>query len=292
MRVAITGASGFLGERVTAALVARGDEVTCLARPSSEVKSGGAFVLRFLNAEEAGRHVASLAPDVLIHLAAAQGRRGESPATMVDANVTLSAALFGAMRDGTLFINTATTLPPSVNLYALTKHQFVDLARLLISQGRTGVHMANAEVQMIYGPGDDPDKFVPGLARQLIENVEPLVTTPATQRRDFIYVDDAVEAILTLVDSREQLPAWQDMPIGSGVAVPLGDFIERAILKSGFEQPWQKLLPPRAGEPLEMVADTSVLRGLGWTPQISLDAGITELLKDARKRKSVSDHKA
>ncbi|MHC2003056.1 NAD-dependent epimerase/dehydratase family protein [Methylobacterium sp. CM6241] len=284
MRVAITGASGFLGGRVATALVARGHDVTCLARPSSEVKAGGASVLRFSSAEEAGRHVDLLAPDILIHLAAAQGRRGESAATMVDANVTLSAALFGAMRDGTLFINTATTLPPDVNLYALTKHQFVDLARLLISQGRTGAHMANAEVQMIYGPGDDPDKFVPGLARQLVANVKPLVTTPATQRRDFIHVDDAVEAILTLVVSRAQLAAWQDVPIGSGVAVPLGDFIARAILASGYDQPWQKSLPPRAGEPPEMVADTSVLRRLGWTARVTLEAGIAQLIDDARDR--------
>lgn len=287
MRVAITGASGFLGRRVTAALVARGDDVVRLARPSSDLGSGGPPILRFSNTEEAGRHVASLAPDVLIHLAAAQGRRGESPATMVDANVTLSAALFGAMGAGTLFINTATTLPRDVNLYALTKHQFVDLVRLLVSQGRTGVHMANAEVQMIYGPGDDPDKFVPGLARQLIANAEPLVTTPATQRRDFIHVDDAVAAILTLVDSRARLPAWQDVPIGSGVAVPLGTFIERAILKSGFDQPWRKSLPPRAGEPPEMVADISVLRRLGWMPRMHLDDGITQLIDDARDRANV-----
>ncbi|CAA2145380.1 NAD-dependent epimerase/dehydratase family protein [Methylobacterium bullatum] len=287
MRVAITGASGFLGKRVTAALVARGDDVALLARPSSVLESGGASIHRFSGADEAARHVGALAPDVLIHLAAAQGRRRESAATMVDANVTLSAALLGAMGAGTLFINTATTLPPTVNLYALTKRQFVDLARLLVTQGRTGVHVANAELQMIYGPGDDPDKFVPGLALQLVENLKPLVTTPATQRRDFVHVDDAVAAILALIDARGRLPAWQDVPLGSGVAVPLGDFVERAIRASGFDRPWQRSLPPRAGEPPEMVADTSVLRDLGWTARMDLDDGIAQLIADARGRLGV-----
>ncbi|MHC1999566.1 hypothetical protein ACYQR9_03885 [Methylobacterium sp. CM6241] len=76
------------------------------------------------------------------------------------------------------------------------------------------------------------------------------------------------------------------MPIGSGVAVPLGDFIERAILASGYGQPWQKSLPPRAGEPPEMVADVSVLRHLGWKARVTLDAGIAQLLDDARDRAS------
>ncbi|GJE15577.1 NAD-dependent epimerase/dehydratase family protein [Methylobacterium marchantiae] len=282
MRVAITGASGFLGSRVAAALSARGDDVVALLRPSSVAAPGGGSVLRYASADEAGRHVEALAPDVLIHMAAAQGRRGERAAAMVDANVTLGAALLQAMRPGTLFINTDTTLPPEVNLYALTKRQFADLARLLVTQEKSGAHVANAQLQMMYGPGDDPAKFVPSLALQLVENAAPLVTTPATQRRDFIHVDDAIAAVLTLVDARTRLAPWQDVPIGAGRAVPLGDFIARAIAISGFDRPWQKSLPPRPGEPAEMVADTSILRGLGWTPRVTLDDGIAQLIGDAR----------
>lgn len=74
------------------------------------------------------------------------------------------------------------------------------------------------------------------------------------------------------------------MPLGSGVAVPLGDFIERAIRASGFDRPWHRSLPPRAGEPPEMVADTSVLRDLGWTARMDLDEGISQLIADARSR--------
>lgn len=282
MRVAITGASGFLGKGVAEALAARGDDVTLLLRPSSMQKTSGVGIVRFTDADDAGRHVAALKPDVLIHLAAAQGRRGESAATMVDANVTLGAALLTAMGAGALFINTGTALPPEVNLYALTKQQFVDLAHLLVTQRKTGAFVANAQLQMLYGPGDDPAKFVPALALKLVENLAPLVTTPATQRRDVIHVDDATTAILSLVDARQQLSPWQDVPIGTGVALPLGDFIERAIAVSGFNQPWQKSLPPRAGEPPEMLADITVLRSLGWAPQVTLGEGIAQLIASAR----------
>lgn len=48
---------------------------------------------------------------------------------MVDAHVTRGGRLLGAMSDGMLFINARPTLPPAVTLYALTKRQFVDLAR-------------------------------------------------------------------------------------------------------------------------------------------------------------------
>ncbi|WP_082471855.1 NAD-dependent epimerase/dehydratase [Rhizobium sp. Leaf321] len=282
VRVVVTGASGFLGKRVAASLTERGEDVTLLARSTSVLPSGAGQVVRFEHAVEAGELVAAMAPDVLIHMAAAQGRRGESAATMVDANVTLSAALLGAMGPGSLFINTGTTLPPHMNLYALTKSQFVELARHLVTQGRTDAHVVNTQFQMIYGPADDPAKFVPKLALQLVENAGPLVTTPGTQRRDFIYVDDAVAAILAIVDARTQLPTWQEVPIGTGIAVPLCDFIERAITVSGFNQPWQKSLSPRAGEPEEMVADITILQSLGWASRTSLDDGIGRLIDDAR----------
>lgn len=281
MRLIVTGASGFLGKRVALALAARGEDVALLARRASVLPEGAWRVLRFDSPDEARRHVEAVAPDVLIHMAAAQGRRGESAAAMVDANVTLGAAILEAMGSGTLFINTGTTLPPEMNLYACTKRQFADLARMLADRG-IGPRVANTQLQMIYGPGDDPAKFVPMLALHLARNVGPLVTTPATQRRDFIHIDDVVAAILTLVDARSQISPWQDVPIGVGVAVPLAHFIERAIAVSGFDQPWQRSLPLRAGEPPEMVADTSVLRSLGWRPRVALDDGIGQLIADAR----------
>ena len=43
MRIALTGATGYTGGKLLAALVARGDEVTALARPTSaEPRSGNA----------------------------------------------------------------------------------------------------------------------------------------------------------------------------------------------------------------------------------------------------------
>nr|WP_274603611.1 NAD(P)-dependent oxidoreductase [Rhizobium sp. CFBP 8762] len=282
MRIVMTGATGFLGTAVATVLAEHGADVTLLARMSSVLTNQPGNVVRFESSVEAGHHVKALAPDVLIHLAAAQGRLRETAVSMVDTNVTLSTALLEAMGPGSLFINTATTLPPDVNLYAQTKRQFVDLAHLLVSQGKIQANVANTQMQMIYGAGDDPVKFIPMLALHLVENTKPLITTPANQKRDFVHVNDAASAILALINARSDLAPWQDVPIGSGNAVPLSEFIDYAINVSGFNQPWEKSLTPRPGEPPEMVADTTFLKRLGWSPQVTLKEGISELIEGAR----------
>lgn len=139
---------------------------------------------------------------------------------------------------------------------------------------------------MIDGPEDDQAKIRPdaGLAPRQERHAAGHDPGDATLR--FHPCRRCGRCDLCLVDGRSRLHARQDVPIDAGIAVPLADFIERAMMRSGFDQPRHRSLPLRTGEPPEIVADTLVLRALGWRPRVILEDGIDELIAYARRRRT------
>ena len=90
------------------------------------------------------------------------------------------------------------------------------------------------------------------------------------QTRDFTYVTDIVQAIVTAAKSDR---TGQIYNVGSGVTVSVNRLVE---LLGGDKV----LIPKRPGEPDSTFADISKIRTeLGWEPQVSIEEGIAEILK-------------
>jgi nucleoside-diphosphate-sugar epimerase len=288
-RIMITGASGYLGARLAIALSKQSDGVALLLRASSIAPDPGAFahppvVLRFQDQAMAGDLLRTHKPDVLVHTACCYGRAGETLSEMIAANYLFGWALLEASLEAGvgLFMNTDTVLPAGLNAYAFTKAQFVELARFVQDTRATSIRFANLKLQTMYGPGDHPTKFTTALARHVVANRAPLDITPGTQRRDFVHVDDVVSAIATVIEKRHSLARWEDIPVGTGKACRLRDFVDVAVEVSGFEQAVRPVLAHREGEPPELKANTARLQELGWLPKVDLRSGIAALIEDAR----------
>jgi len=90
------------------------------------------------------------------------------------------------------------------------------------------------------------------------------------QTRDFTFVTDIVQAIITAAKSDQ---VGQIYNVGSGSTVSVNRLVE---LLGG-----EKIhIPKRPGEPDSTYADISKIRSeLGWVPQISIEEGVTEILK-------------
>src|SRR6185369_14082204 len=86
----------------------------------------------------------------------------------------------------------------SLSAYAATKRRFSDRARALALAG--GPRMLNVALESVFGPGDDPAKFQMTLLHALGRNEPAFALSPGGQTRDYIFIDDAVAAILILVD--------------------------------------------------------------------------------------------
>jgi UDP-glucose 4-epimerase len=209
--VLLTGEAGFLGRRVHESLD---------ADPAIELS-----VL--------GRRLAELQPadlpevDVVIHLAAWTPKRVglTDPERIVDANVLglqrlLSAldppprrllfastiSVYGmqdGMREGP-HLNERSLLDPT-NAYAASKLLGEHLVR---ADARARGYEASAvRLGHLYGPGEEAyEKIVPTMIGALMRGRPPTVVGDGQTRRDFLYVDDAAEAIRRLALSPRPLP--------------------------------------------------------------------------------------
>lgn len=130
----------------------------------------------------------------------------------------------------------------------------------------------------IYGGGDiNWSRIIPGTARALARGERPVITSDGTAERDYIYVEDAVDAYLAVARSLED-PALrgQAWNVGLGRPVSVLELVRALIATSG------KDLEPDvrgSGEPGGAVdgrhLDAGAIRGrLGWAPKWDLDRGL------------------
>lgn len=223
-------------------------------------------------------------PDSVVHTACAYGRSGESPLTVLDANLRLGVALLQAAmaREGehTVFINTGTALTPDVNLYALSKNQFSQWGATLASQQPKRLQFIDIQLQQMYGPGDDRSNFTTHVIEACRLGEDRLALTLGKQRRDFIYIDDVVTAYDTILNHRSDLGISDAIELGTGTTVSIREFVE---LVHGLTAATTMLdfgaVPYRPHEPMLCVANTARLSAMGWTPFIDLESGITRILE-------------
>jgi nucleoside-diphosphate-sugar epimerase len=147
-----------------------------------------------------------------------------------------------------------------------------DLGHWARSLGKErSLSVACARLFWLYGPGEHPDRLVPAVTRALLSGV-PAACTAGTQVRDFLHVDDAAAALVSLVGCRVTGP----LNVGSGNPVTVREVVgEVARVCQRPELVRLGERPTPAGDPPLLVADVSRLRdAVGWRPRISLAAGI------------------
>jgi len=97
-----------------------------------------------------------------------------------------------------------------------------------------------------------------------------------TPRREFLHVDDCAEAILHLLE----LDAPPDLVnIGTGSDVTIRELAETVRCVVGFEGELAFDATKPDGTPRKL-CDTTLLRSLGWSPSISLEAGLRSTYSD------------
>jgi GDP-L-fucose synthase len=91
-----------------------------------------------------------------------------------------------------------------------------------------------------------------------------------TPMREFLHVDDLADACLYLMDHYSDT---SHLNVGTGVDLPIRELAERIrdVVHPGAQLVFDASKPD--GMPRK-VLDTSRLTALGWTPKITLDAGI------------------
>ena len=224
----------------------------------------------------------------MIHTACCYGRNGESPLQIIDSNLRFGTVILEALKSlnkGATFINTGTVLSREVSLYALTKIQFEALGSYIANASNPNIQFINIKLQHMYGPGDDVSKFTSYVINACRNNVSKLPLTLGEQKRDFIYIDDVVEAYTTILENLPKLDKVQQIELGSGESPRLRDFVETVHeLTSSKTELLFGQIPYRENDAMCIVANIDTLKKLGWIPRFDIAAGIKKTIEMDAKR--------
>lgn len=289
MNILVTGATGFLGGKLVAALAsATTHTLLALTRPTSKLdrlrSMGKRVELVGTKSSELEARLRAGGIDLILHCATNYGRREISRSEVVEANLVLPLRLLDlGLHAGQrlVFVNTDTMLDKNVSAYSLSKKQFRDWLRLHAEADElVGINVA---LEHFFGPGDDQTKFVSSVVRSLLRREPRIALTPGEQQRDFVYIDDVVSAFLCVVEfSQSARCGFYDLELGRGEPVRIRDFVELAKKLSGNSETLLDFgaLPYRPNETMQIVANTAPLRALGWRPAVSLEEGLARMVAE------------
>lgn len=165
------------------------------------------------------------------------------------------------------------TTPAPTTTYGRTK---LAGTRFVERLGReTGTPALTARLFTVYGPGEHEGRLLPSLLRTT-EYAEPLSLTEGSQLRDFTYVEDVAEGLLRLGVSGAE--PGETVNLATGLLSSVRKFVEIAggVLSIPDERLLFGALPTR---PEEMVHDQVSVERLeqltSWRPHTSIAEGVT-----------------
>jgi len=286
--VLLTGATGFLGSYLLDELIGSKYEVVILKRSSSDISKINHLISKvvYYDVDIQPLEIAfkNHRIDCVIHTACDYGKSSNSNYQITESNLMYGLKLLDAcLKYKTrFFINIDTLLPRQLNAYSFSKKQFVDWLRYKSNE----IIVANFRLEYMYGRCDDDSKLVPFFLSKLSQNVPEIELTEGQQKRDFIFIDDVVSAILLVLDKVDQLNGFSEFDLGTGESVTLRYFLEK--IKFEFESTFgiteTKLafgkLPYRDGEMMNVELNNSALIKLGWYPKTTLQDGIRKIINE------------
>lgn len=307
-RVLVTGATGFIGRQVAAALVAQGCEVIALVRRAPE--PGGLLetigcahaVADLTDPGDVARAIAPLGASHLVHTAWASVVSGlwTSPENIrwLMSSLALAEAFLdaggrrivaagscgeydwtaGLCREGT------TPLTPST-IYGSTKVALYH--GLEAMTGARNAELAWGRFFFLYGPGEHESRLGASVVKATLAG-DRVAVSHGLQLRDYMHVADAGAGLAALALS--DLQGAYNLATGEAVRV------REVILALAGETGGAQLVdigarPAAAHEPPLIVADMAKTRAaLVWTPRFDLSTGAADTVAWFKARESASSN--
>lgn len=294
MRVLLTGATGFIGSHLLIRLVKMNVPVAIVLREGAKTWRideviDKVFVIRgdLSDPDTIQQPIITFAPDVVIHLAwyGVENRyRNEYQQLSINllhiTNLlqvierTNVKKLIGFGSQGEYGPQNVPIderiVPQPTTLYGVAKLCAYNIFELFCRQ--RSMDFSWVRLFSIYGPKDNDSWLIPSIITQLLAQKSPELTE-GRQTWDFLYIDDAVDAIISILQSKKSNGIFN---LGSGTsptirqtAEKIRDAINPAIqLRFG-------LIPYRSDQVMFLQANIDRLKNItGWTPQVSLEQGI------------------
>jgi nucleoside-diphosphate-sugar epimerase len=277
-RIAITGASGFVGSWLTKELENHGYEVF-----TTDINTDG----RNLLDENSFREwIDEVNPDICYHLAAQVGRifgeRDVVHTVRHNAEMTTIVAKYCGERGIRLaYVSTSEVygdqgekdcdeygeLKLSHNLYGVTKYWGEQAAELFAP-----TNLVIARLSMPYGPGVPPGKGRRAMDTMLWQAYHGMpLTVHEGAERSWCWIGDTVTALRMIIEQPESgiFNIGRDDDPRSMLEIA-----ERACELAGASKELIQIVPAPAMQTIVKRLSTARIRQLGWTPTVELEEGI------------------
>lgn len=288
MKILLLGGNGYLGSKVTHALVSRGHTLFCAVRTGADLSRlqdiAETITLISCSDEVLEKMLHNQPFDMVLNMACSYGRGKDSGNTVLESNLMfpLRVLAWAAQYNVPKFLTIGTSLPENLNQYSFTKESFGRFGKFYAAE--FGMDFIHVKLEMLYG-GDEPrNRFLPDMVNKMLRGEEVAVTL-GTQHRDIIAAADAVRGIVRIVEA--DLHGYREVPLGTGIAPSIAeilDFIRKETGESALIH--YGAVPMRKNEP-DCVADIQLLNELfteenGWTP-LFWQEGLRSMIKDIKE---------
>ena len=138
----------------------------------------------------------------------------------------------------------------------------------------------------VYGPSENPRRFIPYVIAKALTR-EKMELTHCTQVRDYLYVDDLVEGLMSVVTNGPPLGAIYNLGSGSQSASPIRKVVETILELTGASPELAVFGAAERSrpEPNYFVADSSKAQiDLNWKPRIGLREGLERTVEWTKKQ--------
>lgn len=288
----ITGATGFIGSRLTEKLIKQGHNVNIISRPNSKYDNLSE-IKDMINIFEYDGNIHSLIeyfnkikPDIVIHLASLfiAENKPEDVGKLIDSNIKFSTQILESMKYSNCknIINTSTSWQHYSNeeynpvcLYAATKEAFENIMKFYNQAYK--FKCITLELFDTYGENDTRPKIL-NLLKEYSEKGIELNMSKGEQVLDLLYIDDVIDAYLKAIDIIDEKSEniFEKYSLESKNRITLKELINiyENITKNNVSINWGKrdyrerevMIPWNKGKKLP-----------NWEAKISLQDGIKRL---------------
>jgi len=301
--ILITGGAGFIGTALATKLKTLGHDITIIDLESKFTFIHDDFTKYNLDIREYKNFklLENKKYDYIFHLAAqtSSAISQEEPALDVDTNVkgTMNICNFARVCQAKKIIFTS-----SMATYGNKKGKIkeIDIQEPLSNYGvskvagefylnmfkQFGIENTIFRLFNVYGPGQDMSNLRQGMASifmaQSIMSNTIKVTGSFERYRDFVYVDDVVDALIMGMD--ENLNS-QVFNVGSGKATTVRELIDLIIdINDKPNDSFEIInIGSHEGDQFGSISDSSKLLSLGWNPKVKIEDGMKNMYDYAKK---------
>ncbi|MDO8504132.1 MAG: GDP-mannose 4,6-dehydratase [bacterium] len=309
MKILITGGAGFIGSHTQDKLIELGHEVAILDNFSSGKREyvnpdSKVFEVDLCKKEQVVSMVTEFSPEVVFHLAAqisvpySMEHHFEDQQVNILGTMNLMEACAATGVKKVIYSNTGGALygdvrpedlPVTEDFPVLRPSSFYGVSKacaeayIKLYANIYGFNWVSLRYANVYGPRQDGSKetgIVAIFTKKLLENEQPTINGSGQHSRDYVFIEDIVEANLKALEYSQN----DYFNISSGTTVTNSEVFEviEGELNTGIK-PVRG--PERLGDPFTVsLSPQKAKKRLGWEQKVTFQEGVRKTIKYYKKR--------